>query len=264
MAAAIALAGAAAAAGASSLPRVSSGHRPGPDILYAAAPKAPQLENAGPWKAAPILVSGASSYRSGEFLYQDYVYDDRGARGLPDPADPFDRIEFLFSPKWGTLTYPTDPVYANNAADLVELRVKPLAASTAFRVTLNTLKDPNRTAFTIALGSSPSPRAWPHGAGVQSPAALFLTVHGNHAELIDAGTGTPRTPAPTASVDLARRQVDVRVPHVAWDPGRGRVRMAAGVGLWDSGAGTYAQPQPTASATKPGGASANGAALFNM
>jgi len=33
--------------------------RPGPDILYAAPVVAPQLTNAGVWRADPILVSGA-------------------------------------------------------------------------------------------------------------------------------------------------------------------------------------------------------------
>ena len=183
------------------------------------------------------------------------------AAGAPDPTDPFSQS---FAPKHGTLTYPTDPAYADNAADLVELRVKGLADSTAFRVTLNTLKDPQRTAFTIALGSSAAPRPWPHGAGVSSPAALFLTVHGTTAELLDATTGRALAPAPTASVDRERRQVDVRVPHAAWDPQDANVRMAAGVGLWDAAAATYAKPGPVASATAPGGASASGAALFNV
>ena len=49
----------------------------------------------------------------------------------------------LFSKPNGTYTYPTDAAYANNAADFVELRVRPLASATAFRVTLNTLKDPS-------------------------------------------------------------------------------------------------------------------------
>jgi len=43
-------------------------------------------------------VSGTSAYRGGEFLYQDYLFDDRGAGE--------------------TLTYPTDPRYAADAADL--------------------------------------------------------------------------------------------------------------------------------------------------
>jgi hypothetical protein len=57
------------------------GQRPGPDLLYARPSVAPQLENAGAWRAEPILVSGATAYRRGEFLYQDFLYDDRGARG---------------------------------------------------------------------------------------------------------------------------------------------------------------------------------------
>jgi hypothetical protein len=252
-----------AAAGAD-LPDVASGARPGPDALYAPPPAAPQLENAAPWEAAPILVSGASAYRRGEFLYQDFLYDDRGGAGSRDSSDPFTPGDFTFSPKAGTLTYPTDPVYANNAADLVELRVKPLEGATAFRVTVNTLKDSERTAFTIAIGASDAARAWPHGAGVRSPALLFLTVHGSTAELRDAATGAVRSPAPTATVDARRRQFDVGVPHAAWNPGTGAVRLAAGVGLWDRAAGRYAPPAARATATAPGGAGPSGAALFNL
>src|SRR5213595_2308084 len=134
-------------AASSSLPSVASGSRPGPDLLYAPPASAPQLQNTGPWKAPPILVSGAEAYRRGEFLYQGFLYDDHRAASTPDPTDPFNPASFLFSPKHGTITYPTEPVYANNAANLVELRVKPLATTTAFRVTLNTLNDPNRVAF---------------------------------------------------------------------------------------------------------------------
>jgi fermentation-respiration switch protein FrsA (DUF1100 family) len=264
--AAATLAAAGTTAQAGSLPEVESGARPGPDVLYAAAPDAPQLENTGVWKAKPILVSGAESYRRGEFLYQDFLFDDHGATGpADDPNDPFNQVENMFSPKHGTLSYPTDTkTFATNAADLVELRVKPLAAATAFRVTLNTLIAPDRTAFTIALGDSPENVDWPHAAGVSSPAQLFLTVHGTSAELLDAATGAPVAPAPTATVDLPRRQIEVTIPHAAWYPEKKTVRMAAGVGLWDSDAGSYLVPGPTATATAPGGASTSNAALFNM
>ena len=77
---------------------------------------------------------------------------------------------------------------------------------------------------------------------MSSPAALFLTVHGGSAELVDAATGVARGPAPSVSVDASRRQIEVRVPHTAWDPGRGTVRMAAGAGLWDAAAGAYRSP----------------------
>src|SRR3954447_10156781 len=174
---------------AGSLPSVGTGARPGPDVLYAPPAVAPQLQNDPPWKANPILISGAAAYRDGEYLYQDYLYDDHGATGTPDPNNPLGPNADLYSPPAGSATYPTDPVYGTNAADLVEFRVKPLDDATAFRVTLNTLKDPARTGFTIALGSSAAAVPWPHGAGVSSPAQLFLTVHGNSAELLDAATG---------------------------------------------------------------------------
>ena len=255
---------AAAPATAGSLPTVSSGPRPGPDALYEPAAKAPQLENAGPWRAKPILVSGAEAYRSGEYLYQDYLYDDHGAAKSHDLTDPFGFPDFIFSPKDGTLTYPTGPDFSMNGADLVELRAKPVAGATAFRVTLNTLRAPERTAFTIAIGDSPEPRSWPHAAGVVSPAQLFLTVHGTTAELVDGATHAGVGPAPTVTVDVRRRQFDVRVPHAAWNPGTGSVRLAAGVGIWDGGAGHYATPQFAASSTRPGGGNAATAALFNV
>ncbi|MFT6156931.1 MAG: hypothetical protein ACI9I4_001841, partial [Neolewinella sp.] len=149
--------------------------RPGPPILYAPYPSAPQLENSGIWEAQPILISGATAYRSGEFLYQDWLLDDRGAAGTPDFNDPHGvgSTGYLFSRKAGTLTYPTNPVYANNAADLVELRVRSLDQVTAFRITLNTMIEPERVAFTIALGGSDALVDWPLGSAVRSPAAIF-------------------------------------------------------------------------------------------
>lgn len=256
-----------AVAAAPGLPQVGGGARPGPDVLYAPAPRAPQLENVAPWTAPPILVSSGIAYRDGEWLYQDHLHDDRGAAGIPDPSDPHDVGTYLFSPKAGTLTYPTDPVFAHNAADLVELRVRPLAEATAYRVTLNTLRDPERVAFTIALADQDdrAARPWPHAAGVRSPARAFLTVHGTAAELRDARTGAVLAPAPTASVDLERRQVDVRLPYAAFDP-RGRVvRHVVGVGLWDRAAGTYlASTGGAASAAAPGGGVPGGSRLFNV
>ena len=235
-----------------------AGPRPGPDILYAPPAAAPQLENAAPWQAAPILVSGASAYRKGEFLYQDFLYDDHGANsGARDPSDP--RISpdkafyYLFSQPAGSYTYPTDPAYAGNAADLVELRVKPLKHSTAFRLTMNTMTDPSLVATTIAIGSSAAPRAFPHGANASAPAQYFLTVHGATADLIDAASGVTLA-APSVSVDLRRRQIDIRVAHSAWNPGTSTVRLAAGTGLWDKANNSYLLPGSSATATKPGGA----------
>jgi pimeloyl-ACP methyl ester carboxylesterase len=129
---------------------------------------------------------------------------------------------------------------------------------------MNTMIDPSTVAFTAAIGNSPVNHSWPFGAGASSPARLFLTVHGDIAVLTSAQTGKALSPAPKVSVNLARHQFQVLVPHTAWNPRRSTVRMALGTGLWDKNAGTYLRPGPVASATQPGGASENGEAIFNL
>ena len=247
-----------AAVNAGSLPSVS-GPRPGPDLLYAPPAQAPQLTNAGPWKASPILISGASAYRDGEFLYQDFLYDDHGADGEMDPTDRRNPGDAFSKPN-GTYTYPGDRVYADNAADFVEVRAKPLPDATALRVTLNTLKDASRIAFSVAIGGTPGVALpFPAGANVRAPADMFLTVHPDQngalvAELVRVGTNAPVPGgAPTVSVDTARRQIDVRIPKTAWDPAGRTVRLAAGVGLWDKAGGRYLTPLPVGSASRGGG-----------
>src|SRR5207245_1757082 len=137
-----------------------------------------------------------------------------------------------FSMPNGTYTYPMGPGYAGNAADLVEFRVKPLAKSTAFRITLNTLENPKLIAFSIAIGGSAGRTfAFPHGANVRAPAKLFLTVHPHGsrlvADLVSAGTGKrARGPAPKVHVDRRRRQITVTVAHRSWNPRRKTVRFA--------------------------------------
>jgi pimeloyl-ACP methyl ester carboxylesterase len=197
-------------------------------------------------------------------LYQDWLFDDRGAASALDPNDPQDPSGYLFSAKAGSITYPTGASYASNAADLVELRVKPLASSTAFRVTLNTLIDPSIVGFTIALGDSIAPVDWPYSAGVTSPAQLFLSVKGRQIEILNAENGLAVIDGATVSIDLERRQYTINVPHAAWNPGTDVVRMAAGVGLWDAASNQYSQPGNTASATAPGGGVPGASALFNI
>jgi hypothetical protein len=87
-----------------------------------------------------------------------------------------------------TYTYPTDPAYRSNAADLVELRVRPQQDATAFRITYNTMTDPALVATTIALGDSDKPLPAPHGANTVMPAQVFVTVHGTTADVVNAGT----------------------------------------------------------------------------
>ncbi|HWC34069.1 MAG TPA: hypothetical protein VG650_04485 [Mycobacteriales bacterium] len=248
-----------------SLPHVASGHRPGPAILYAKPAVAPQLQNRGVWKAPPTLVSGTQAYRDGEWIYQDYLYDDHGAFGTPDPSTPYSETDFLFSPTAGTFTYPTARKYADNAADLVEFRAKPLASDTAFRVTLNSLTNPALVGFTIALGSSAQQQEWPALADVTSPAAYFVTVHGGTATMTNAATGRVLRPAPAVSVSVHRRQFTVEIPHRTWNPHQSTVRMSIGVGLWDQNHNSYLLPAAgPATASTPGGGGAAPVGIVNV
>ena len=240
--------------------------RPGPAMLYREPARSPQLENAGVWHANPILVSGSSAYRDGEFLYQDFLYDDHGAKGTKrDTNDPRASGDSFSMPN-GTYTYPTSSDYANNAADLVELRVKPLRSATAFRLTLNTMKKPGLVGATIAIGNSKVAEQMPFGANATAPAKLFLTVHGHRAELDDAASGKQVSPAPTVSISKRRRQIQILVPHSAWNPHRRSVRLAAGVGLWNNADNRYLIPTDSATDSTPGGAAglSNPPAFFNL
>src|SRR5205085_985384 len=133
-------AGVASARGSSLPKQEGTGPRPGPPVLYQALATSPQLENApkSGWRAKPILVSGASAYRKGEFVYQGYLYDDHGAKEVTDPTNPMHSPGGdasggdLFSAPTGTYDYPSGPGYDENAANLIELRVKPLSSATAF------------------------------------------------------------------------------------------------------------------------------------
>src|SRR5207253_6017173 len=96
---------------------------------------------------------------------------------------------------------------------------------------------------------------FPFGANVSAPAQYFLTIHGHEAVLTDAASGAEVAgPHPSVSVDMARRQITVKVLHSEWNPGTSVVRLAAGIGLWDSSTGSYLLPKAERSATEPGGA----------
>jgi hypothetical protein len=238
--------------------------RPGPAVLYEKPARAPQLENerGSVWHAPSILVSGASAYRQGEFVYQGFVYDDHGAKLVTDPSNPMHSPGGdssggdLFSAPTGTYDYPSGPGYDENAANLIELRVKPLSTATAFRITLNTLENPELVATAIAIGGmAGETHPFPFGANVSAPARYFLTIHGSTAVLTDALTGKEVPgPAPSVGVDLARRQITVLVAHSEWNPGSATERLAAGVGLWNAATGSYLLPVAQRSATQPGGA----------
>ena len=248
-------------AGAASLPRVSSGERPGPPLLYERPPPAPELSNQAPFRAKPLLVSGTDAYRDGEYLYQDYLFDDRGADTLEGSAGQRDS-NANFSPTSGNVFYPTADRFAQNAADLVEFRVKPTPSAIVYRVTLNTVKE--RDAAIVGIGidtdrSGGASVAWPGGAGVSSPGLdRFVTAWGTGGRVYRRNPSTGELVADAAlsddQVTINRRtnQMTIRVPRSEMNPGGTTWRYAAGAGLRSAANGFKQVRQGPATATEPG------------
>ena len=229
---------AAPSAQAGSLPTVRSGQPAGPPLLYAKAPHVPQLEVRAPFRARPLLVSGTDAYRR---------------RRVPLPGLPVRRPrrghrgERLaawhrgFSPASGDLLYPSAARYANNAADLVELRIKPTARAIVYRVTLGTVLADDATVVGIGIDTDRSGGArvaWPGGAGMSSPGLdRFITAWGTGGRVTRLpGRAGTTLPAGAVTINKRTNQMTIRVPRSLMDPGRATWRYVAGTGV-RSGAG---------------------------
>ena len=130
--------------------------------------------------------------------------------------------------------------------------MKPVAGATLFRLTLNTMKDPDVVGATIALGDSPAALPIPDGANASVPAQFFLVWHGNTAVLKDAATGLPVGSAPGVRVDTERRQVELRVDHSAWNPGTGNGQDGRGRGRLGQGGEHLRAGRPDRDGDDPG------------
>ena len=239
--------GAAAAA-----PPASSGARPGPDVLYAPPPAAPQLENRHPaFAAAPLLVSGEEAYVEGEYLYQDFLFDDYGS-----DTDGVGGSSQRASA--GEVTYPTAARYAGNAADIVEFRAAPGVEEVVYRFTLNTLLREDTTILALAFDSdrdaATGSSTLPRDPGAPFPGTdEVVTVWGSGAEHSHLTADGVRTTPVSVRTDLEARQITVTVPRTVSDP-RGTWRATLAAGLHDPATGGWKRPGPVATAEQPGGA----------
>lgn len=166
------------------------------------------------------LISGTTSLVDGAHVWTDYAYDDRG-------------------------TTPTGQPLAGNAADLVQLQLRPTAEGLEVRAVLETLTDPAVPALGVAVDLDADPAsgaASPPGGGWQvagTPLGLerVVVVSAAGADVLawDGGAWQPSGSAP-ASVDAEANTVDALVP---WDllPDLGpRWRVAGIVGQATPGA----------------------------
>ena len=227
----------AAAAGAG-LPSVGSGQRPGPPLLYAEPPVAPQLAVQAPFAAQPLLVSGTDAVRGGEYLYQDYLFDDRGANTVPglgtQPPGTGN-----FSPSAGDIRYPDEEDLANNAADLVEVRVRPTEDAVLFRLTFNTVRDAAVPIATVAIDTdragAQGDDAWPRGAGLTTAGVEHFVTAWDGGGEVTHSNGDPAEAVGSSDLDPATNQLTVSVPRSVLDPGSSTWRLSAGAGLRAAG-----------------------------
>jgi hypothetical protein len=221
-----------------SLPTVTGGALPGPPVLYSEQPTAPELQNHDPrFRAAPLLVSGTEGYVQGEYLYQDYLNDDRGGSAASGGSGDYR----------GTAKYPDDPDrYAGNGADLVEVRLAPQADSVLYRFTLNTMLVNDAAIISVAWDSD---RDASTGSGTlpRDPGAPFpgtdevLTTWGAGAELSTWDGAAWQTKRVEVNADLAANQITVTVPRALSDP-RGVWRATVAAGVHDVASGGWHRP----------------------
>lgn len=238
----------------------AKGPPPGPELLYSPQPVGPAHAPAPKegWRADPLLVSGAEAYDEGEYLYQDYVYDDNGANttdtiAAPNPEPNND----TFSPPTGDVVYPTDAsTYGYNAADLLEFRARLTDDGVAYRVAFQTMKDPTAAAVAIGIdtGSDGGFDDWGHGIG--SLGSLGLD-HVIVASPSDTGWGaTVKSDGDvdltaSATVDPSLNQVELTLESA---PDGASWRHYVVTGLWDDSNQEFKQIQDEPSEDQPGGA----------
>ncbi|WP_293030257.1 hypothetical protein [Natronococcus sp.] len=238
---------------------------PGPAVLDEELPTAPPLENGDGWEADPIMVSGTDAYVDGEYLYQDFVYDDHGANTTdePLPPNPQPSDETTYGENGlmtGDVVYPTDEeTYRHNAADLLEFRTQPVSEGIRYRITLQTMVEPDAAAAFVAIETDPdeSSESDELGYGIGD-----LGITADH-ELVAWGTDAELDgESVECSVDVERNQIDVTVPL---DPGDETWRHYVGVGLFDADEKRFREIQKDPNEDQPGGSHGeNPPPIFNV
>lgn len=191
------------------------------------------------WTGESTLLGGTWQVSNGEFVYQDHIYDDYGAEG----GVGAEQRAKIAGQSDGTTRYPTDEDrYANNVADLFQLRLAADGDDLWGLVRLNSLRQPDTTvtaiAFDIDGDLTDTDGRWPREAGVATPGAdrvitIWADADGTgRGEVADLETGTTtaltEVAVETGDEDNAFEFVLPRslIGGTTW-------QMWAGSGLWD-------------------------------
>jgi hypothetical protein len=221
----------------------------------------------GDWLGTTSGYGGTSQYSHGEFIYQDYIFDDLGAE-----TNSRSQQHGTFSPPSGDYRYPTDEKrYGYNAADLLELRLAADRDSLWILARMNTLKVPDSTVVAVAFDtdrrSTTGGGEWPFGAGLKVAGVdRVVTLWGTGGAITRLPSGAT-APLRDVGVDTANddNAIEARVPRGLLGGGP-VLRVWAATGLWDPSTRQW-MPVPSGdpTATHPGGGSATvPARAFNV
>ena len=208
------------------------------------------------WIGESSLVAGSTQVSAGEFIYQDFIYDDTGA-GVATRSANAGRGNGATT--FGTYRYPTAMErYRSNAADLFQFRATSDGERAHFLVWLNTLVEPDTTVVGIGIGSPSTEAAleWPFGARLQTPSEHVLTVW---------GTGAAWDTTPLAdvggevAVDPATNVIEVSVPLELTGTS---FRTYVATGLWTGD--RWMNVEATRSETTAGGGNGVAPNVFNV
>jgi len=145
-------------------------------------------------------IGGQSGYDAGEFVYQDWLYDDEGA-ATRVPTTGMQKQWGALSKPTGSFRYPTDQArYGANAADIDQIRFRVSRRSLLVLVHLNTLLVPDSTVVTLVFGTAGSPsRPWPYAAHISTPGDVAVTAW---------GPAQPSATWPAPSIARSRRPAE--------------------------------------------------------
>jgi len=216
------------------------------------------------WKGSSPMLGGEWVVSAGEFVYQDYLYDDLGA-AVGDAAqrrnDGFARGGGSKDTGIGTYMYPKDfERYGSNAADINQIRARRHGNQVQFAVVFNTLLAPDTTVVGLALGDGGADRmAWPLAAGIETPGTKHvITAWGTGASFDDLPISAV---GGSVAVDIEDNAFEISLP--AKLVGKS-FRAYAAAGLWDPANQHWMQVVDTRTATQAGGGDGVHPNIFNV
>lgn len=223
------------------------------------------------WRGEAAMVSNFGWVQSGEFIYQDYLYDDHGPNTdmvshtdapLGAAVRPGDPTNPRTGSSGGQIRHAGDYMYAaesggyyRNVADLIELRTTRRGDDVHYLFRMAAMGDPDDAVIGVCVDTDGRTETglvdWPFEAGLSQALGCdhHLTVHGTDTQVTDAsGTSVSLGDLGGAThADVEENTIEVRVPVAVADPGAGTWRYWVASGLWDSAAGTWLQVPPSPS-----------------